>query len=1249
MRCALLAKVVISSAFSLNRAVPEPATKSPGLLRKEKDDAEKSADRTSSTMNAVIDTTGTISSDAHQQASELGLIALHQTNEQSTLAARGRSSADPNVDCEFADWQDWSLCSQSCGSGMASRTREVRRYAQGNGSSCEFNNYEKRECSRSVCPRDCELREWQDWQSCTVSCGEGLRYRNRRTIAAMYGGAECLQPLQSSEACPVKPCPPKCAYNSWGEWAGCTVTCGGAQEKRTRTLPEAAANEDCKGRLEESRECSQHECPVDCQVGDWEPWDPCSRSCGEGTTQRTREVTRQMSWGGAPCGKLREGKSCEVIACPRDCLWSTWSDWTSCSVSCGDNGTSVRNRAILQNSSSLGENCTGNASQESPCSRHPCPANCQISAWTDWSSCSVSCGSGGTSERSRNITPAQFGGTECTENSVFQKRSCDLPICPEDCMWNDWQDWSACSVTCGLGQGSRKRMIRRSAANGGRECLGSDAQTRSCDLAICPIHCKWSDWSSWDPCSVTCGTGGTQNRNRTISVQAEFNGDPCTGNTSQEQSCSASPCPVDCVWQDWQAWGSCSSSCGSGNLKRFRSSSGPEYGGRRCEGEANETTICENLPACPVDCLWTDWSDWGGCSKTCGHGVLQRTRNRQIQEAYGGHVCYGTEDDEQECQLPPCPVDGIVGDWSSWSGCSVTCGNGTTARSRKTIQESLYGGRSVGALQESKSCREEVCPIDCEYSQWASWTTCSRSCNGGKTSRSRTISIEGNRLGRLCKGGLFEETICNVELCPVDCEWGSWSDWSGCSKSCGRGQRIATRNVMQQMSAGGQVCKGSNSKVDSCNEWDCPVDCIWDSWSQWSICTRHCGTGVTQRMRNTSRVEHNGGHPCSGPAQEENSCNVDPCPVPCRWGQWSPWSPCSRTCGGGSTNRVRPVTQEAQYGGDECVGPLKQVVDCNHDECLPNPIECVWQDWSVWSNCTASCGGGITKRPRAVKIMSQYGGAACDGDSMQQNKCNEVPCPLDCVLMDWKDWSDCSVSCGVGSRVRIRVRQNPSYGGKDCDDTLQESEECANSHPDCPNANISKLSTTTSTVPIASQDSWHYVVIGDALRDGVWGPKKGSECRPDVVNTSTVRNDHGDALGVTCCSSDGRGYRPDCVSGKAYWEAEALCESKGLRLCTKKEILEGKGKGSGCGFDALSHWVSDECVDGSSGMDTDQSYSAAVPSNVASSSVREMAADAAEKFASMSNAAGMTVERLIDAVSRPSSAASLLALPNISW
>ena len=49
---------------------------------------------------------------------------------------------------------------------------------------------------------------------------------------------------------------------------------------------------------------------------------------------------------------------------------------------------------------------------------------------------------------------------------------------PVDCQWSDW---SSCSKTCGLGQVTR--TIKTPARNGGEECSGS--RTKSCSLGDC--------------------------------------------------------------------------------------------------------------------------------------------------------------------------------------------------------------------------------------------------------------------------------------------------------------------------------------------------------------------------------------------------------------------------------------------------------------------------------------------------------------------------------------------------------------------------------------------------------------------------------------------------------------------------------------------------------------------------------------------------------------------------------------------
>ncbi len=51
-----------------------------------------------------------------------------------------------------------------------------------------------------------------------------------------------------------------------------------------------------------------------------------------------------------------------------------------------------------------------------------------------------------------------------------------------DCVWSSYGDWSPCSVSCGTGGvEQRKRMVLQEAKNGGRECDRTKAvQTRKC-------------------------------------------------------------------------------------------------------------------------------------------------------------------------------------------------------------------------------------------------------------------------------------------------------------------------------------------------------------------------------------------------------------------------------------------------------------------------------------------------------------------------------------------------------------------------------------------------------------------------------------------------------------------------------------------------------------------------------------------------------------------------------------------------
>ena len=50
------------------------------------------------------------------------------------------------------------------------------------------------------------------------------------------------------------------------------------------------------------------------------------------------------------------------------------------------------------------------------------------------------------------------------------------------------------------------------------------------------------------------------------------------------------------------------------------------------------------------------------------------------------------------------------------------------------------------------------------------------------------------------------------------------------------------------------------------------------------------------------------------------------------YSEWSDWSRCNLTCGGGSQGRSRDCT-EPLYGGEACQGPPEEIQDCNTHEC----------------------------------------------------------------------------------------------------------------------------------------------------------------------------------------------------------------------------------------------------------------------------------------------------------------------------
>merc|ERR1719401_2200975 len=92
--------------------------------------------------------------------------------------------------------------------------------------------------------------------------------------------------------------------------------------------------------------------------------------------------------------------------------------------------------------------------------------------------------------------------------------------------------------------------------------------------------------------------------------------------------------------------------------------------------------------------------------------------------------------------------------------------------------------------------------------------------------------------GLACSGSRHETDNCAKAICPVDCRWGAWTQWNSCGATCGGGDSLRQRFAVLVESFGGTACSGQTLERRRCNKQDCPVDCVWKGWGEWSQCTK---------------------------------------------------------------------------------------------------------------------------------------------------------------------------------------------------------------------------------------------------------------------------------------------------------------------------------------------------------------------------------------------------------------------------
>ncbi|WAR26346.1 LOW QUALITY PROTEIN: HMCN1-like protein [Mya arenaria] len=790
------------------------------------------------------------------------------------------------VNGNWGEWERWGACDKSCNTGHQSRNRTCSNPEPAyGGQNCNGDNIDTTACNTQPCPVNGVWGEWGHWTGCDVTCSFGNQMRNRSCDNPLpeFGGQECAGEESEFQKCKKGPCPIDGKWSGWGLWSECSVTCLNGTKSRNRTCdnPSAQYNgADCVGSYADSTVCSPRDtCDgkplrftympsqnqisqhlvqykgADCQICDQIPTQFCAHKL------KLRFVYFSVNGG-----------------------WSEWGSYTQCDATCGS-GTKTTFRACDNpRPENNGLYCQGNFSKSTSCFGKPCPVDGAWNSWMEWGACSTTCQTGFRIRSRVCDKPANaFGGKPCP-GSFNDNITCFERECPVDGGMSDWSEWSTCSHSCGTGTQTRNRTCTNpTPLYGGAYCMEDNNEDQLCLVVNCPINGYWSDWAAWGACDVTCGNG-TMTRSRSCdNPQPEFGGEDCVGNATDVTECPDTCCPVDGNWALWYPWSPCQGDCSKGTRSRFRNCNNPlpSCGGNQCDGKYRQTDdICLPIGCSTIDGKWSGWGVWSECSVTCLNGTKSRNRTCDNPPAqYNGADCVGSFTDSDVC-LPRDYCNSVKSYSSQYKSRNRTCDN----------PPAQYNGADcVGSYSESKSVMglegPHSSPRQTNEKAWlesqliaARHPLCLSfwfSMYGSSIGQLNIYEYDGSqRPGKIAwsldgnQGNKWQQA--NVPLTSNVIFSVRWSAWfhGPCSVTCGTG--IQTR--LRHCNTGHVVdCPGNKTETIACQMKPCPG--AWSSWFNLP-CSTTCGNGTRTRLRHCSS-----GHvdDCSGKNTDNVTCNMTPC------------------------------------------------------------------------------------------------------------------------------------------------------------------------------------------------------------------------------------------------------------------------------------------------------------------------------------------------------------------------------------
>ncbi|ULT80301.1 hypothetical protein L3Y34_010697 [Caenorhabditis briggsae] len=525
----------------------------------------------------------------------------------------------------WSEWVQTGNCNDTCGNcGTTTYSRTC--LSQSMCGSCSGRSSKTGECA----PAPCEYPR-------ATCCGT-------RTKIIVGSTFECSAG-DDSDPPPSTLCAPSCCPSSggyWSEWSdggACPTSCGSCSQKTQRRVCLSPSSCPCRGA--DSRE-------VNCGIGVcYFPLDSCCAGFSATVIDNAHACGPQPNYT-TPYAPY--DPTCSETCCAETGIWSEWTTAPmQCRDYCGSCGNQTRTRECL--SEADGCPCQGPSTLTEPCGVGVCyfPR--------------LSCCPGFSATVINNAHTCGPLPTQVAEPEKIN--TCGVNCCPSAGIWGEWTTAIACNDTCGsCGTTTRSRVCL--SLQYGCSCTGAATDSQPCASSVClyprasccPGYKKtidvatksffcgplpttpafnpeqttccdpeniglWNQWTAWTTCSASCGGCGTQTRNRTCA--SEPYGCPCVDDKVETRICGQAACTTG-------------TPCCSGKYLAT-GYDGAQY----CQ--ANTPEVCAGT--------WTAWTAAPGatCNDTCGNcGIISMQRYCFPS----GCQCSGAFTSQQPCANSVC-------------------------------------------------------------------------------------------------------------------------------------------------------------------------------------------------------------------------------------------------------------------------------------------------------------------------------------------------------------------------------------------------------------------------------------------------------------------------------------------------------------------------------------------------------------------------------------------------------------------